>query len=45
MLFVSWRVKSRRSQFHAPAAGALEARIVGKHNMAALFADKPFWPL
>ena len=44
--FVSWHVKSRRSvQFQAPAAGAPEARIFGKHYMAALFADKPFWPL
>jgi len=39
-------VKSRRSvQFQAPAAGASEARIFGKHYMAALFADKPVWPL
>jgi hypothetical protein len=44
-LFVSWHVKSRRSQFQAPAAGAPEARVFGKHNMAALFADKPSWPL
>jgi hypothetical protein len=43
---VSWHVKSRRSvQFQAPTAGAPEARIFGKHYMAALFADKPFGPL
>jgi hypothetical protein len=46
VLFVSWQVKSRRSvQFQAPAAGAPEARILGKDYMAALFADKPIWPL
>jgi hypothetical protein len=45
VLFVSWHVKSRRSQFQAPATGAPEARVFGKHYMAALFADKPFWPL
>jgi hypothetical protein len=45
VLFVSWHVKSRRSQFQAPAAGAVEARVFGKHYMAALCADKPFWPL
>ena len=42
---MSWHVKSRRSQFQAPAAGAPEARVFGKIYMAALFADKPFWPL
>jgi hypothetical protein len=45
ILFVGWHVKSRRSPFQAPAAGAPEARVFGKHHMAALFADKPFWPL
>ena len=42
---MSWHAKSRSSPLQAPAAGAPEALVSGKHYMAALFADKPFWPL